>query len=183
MHYLTYVFSPKDTNIKKQVAKALKPFGEDFEVKPWKRYLESAEILAMAKWYRLRKTALRRLAKEMQDWNGATGGVDRKGLFAVVTFNPEAKWDWYEIGGRWDGFLPNNVMSARSLLSSHKLRKLLPHDFLTPDSEWHTREAYVARDWLHGRLRRKSEQRWLKELREALRTYADHLVVCVDIHT
>lgn len=29
--------------------------------------------------------------------------VDEKGLYHWSTYNPQSKWDWYEVGGRWTG--------------------------------------------------------------------------------
>ncbi|MCI0464523.1 MAG: hypothetical protein L0Z62_46930 [Gemmataceae bacterium] len=182
MHFLTYVFIGKDTHINKAVAEALQPYGDDFEVKPWKRYLEQGEIEAMAKCYKLPRTALRKLAARMEDWNGGRGGVDRGGLYAVLTYNPDTRWDWYEIGGRWDGWLKNNAITARTLLRSPRLKALLPHDFLTPDGRWHAVEKYVSTGWLKGRFVRKSERRWLKEFTTALAAWPRHRVVCVDRH-
>lgn len=37
----------------------------------------------------------------IQDYNG--GGLDENGLYWL--YNPNAKWDWWVEGGRWDGFL------------------------------------------------------------------------------
>jgi len=36
----------------------------------------------------------------MTDWNGTEVGVGGYGYWA----NPNAKWDWYSLGGRWTGF-------------------------------------------------------------------------------
>jgi len=30
--------------------------------------------------------------------------VDEQGLYTMSTYNPESKWDWWSIGGRWAGF-------------------------------------------------------------------------------
>ena len=32
--------------------------------------------------------------------------VDERGAFQWSTYNPRSKWDWYELGGRWQGFFP-----------------------------------------------------------------------------
>ena len=32
------------------------------------------------------------------------GVVDKDGNI-ISTYNPDSKWDWYEIGGRWSGML------------------------------------------------------------------------------
>lgn len=36
----------------------------------------------------------------LRDWYGGT--VDEEGLYYVT--NPNAKWDWYQLGGRWSGY-------------------------------------------------------------------------------
>lgn len=182
MHYLTYVFVPKHTDIEVAVTEALRPYGDGYEVQPWKRYLDAGEIGAMARCYKLPKRAIRKLAAQMEDWNGGTGGVDAKGLYAVLTYNPETKWDWYEVGGRWNRFLPDNKKTAQSLGKSAKLKNLLPHDFLTPDGVWHAKSRYVSTGWLSGHIVHKSERRWLEEFQHALTRYPRHRVVCVDRH-
>ena len=183
MHYLTYVFIPPEgDDIEAAVADALRPFGDDFAVKPWKQYLRPGEIAAMAKTFRLRRSGLHRLAGQMPGWNGCAGAVDERGLFAVRTDNPDARWDWYEIGGRFGESLPGNVAPARSLLRARKLSSCLPHDFLTPDGVWHSRDRYTPRDWGAGRFVRVREKRWRAAFTVALRTFPAHRVVCVDLH-
>ncbi len=118
----------------------------------------------------------------MEDWRSGVGGVDDRGLFAISTFNPNAKWDWYEIGGRWDGHLPGNVLSAAALLNRSDLKSLLPAALVTPDGSWHQRETFVSEGWMHGRFERTSDRDWLTEVREALGSHPEHRVVCVDVH-
>src|SRR5690606_6757529 len=42
-------------------------------------------------------------------WHKATWGEDVErdddGLYSWTTYNPQSKWDWYQIGGRWSGLL------------------------------------------------------------------------------
>ncbi len=182
MHYLTYVFIPKDGDITCAVTEAMRPYGDGFAVKPWKRYLDASEIAAMARHFKVRRTAVRKLAERMHEWNGGSGGVDRIGLYAVLSCNRDAKWDWYEIGGRWDGPGRRIVVRARTLLHSPKLKALLPHDFLTPDGQWHERARYVRTSWVAGRLVQKAKSRWLQEFKQALANYPRHRIVCVDRH-
>ncbi|MCI0457177.1 MAG: hypothetical protein L0Z62_09385 [Gemmataceae bacterium] len=183
MHYLTYVIIGKNTDIEEEVAEALAPFSDERQVKPWKHYLDRGEIARMARCYRVRRTSLRKLAARMEHWSGGKGGVDARGLFALHTFNPRGEWDWYEIGGRWDGFLPDNSASTRAMLKSKRLPKLLPHDFLTPDGRWHAVERWKPTNWPDGKFVRKRPGRWLEEFKAALTAYPDHLVVCVDRHS
>lgn len=183
MHYLTYVFIPPEgDDIASAVAEALRPFGDDFDVKPWKHYLRPAEIAAMAKYLGLRRSALRQLAARMHEWNWCDGAVDARGLFAIRTDNPDAQFDWYEIGGRYDQALPGNVVTARSLLRSKTLTCRLPHDFLTPNGVWHGRTRFEPGDWGGGHLVHTPERRWRAAFTVALRTFPAHRVVCVDRH-
>ena len=37
-----------------------------------------------------------------EDWNGNAYRLDENGVWAVYsTYNPDSKWDWYAVGGRW----------------------------------------------------------------------------------
>ena len=182
MHFLTYVLIPEKTDINRAGAERLAPFAADRVVEPWKRYLPPGEVAAMARHFCVRRTALRALAAPMDRWCGSPGDVDDRGLFALTTRNPDATWDWYEIGGRWDGFLPGNAATCRSLLHSPDLQKLLPHDFVTPDGVWHARQRFVSTDWCEGHWLRTSTPEWLAEFRLALSVPEGGLVVCVDRH-
>jgi hypothetical protein len=183
MHYLTYVFIPNNTDIEKSVAKALRPFGDALKVKPWKCYLNFDEIARMAKHYGVRKTNVSNLAGRMKDWNGGAGGVDENGLFCIHTFNPNAKWDWYVIGGRFDNIICGNMLGARTLVKHPKLADILPYDFVTPDGKWHAVETFVRTSWPHGHFVQISPERWLRKFKTALRTFANYRVVCVDRHS
>lgn len=41
-----------------------------------------------------------------EDWNDNNWSKNADGVWAEYsTYNPKSKWDWYQIGGRWAGFL------------------------------------------------------------------------------
>lgn len=45
-------------------------------------------------------------AKHGEAWNGSSWEKDGNGEWAEYsTYNPNSKWDWYSLGGRWTGFL------------------------------------------------------------------------------
>ena len=72
----------------------------------------------------------------------------------LSTYNPESKWDWYRIGGRWDGWLTDkeeerssdngfnwgddhtslkfNCISVAEAIEKEKI----PYALITPDGEW-----------------------------------------------
>ncbi len=152
MHYCVFVLIPQDADIDIEIEKALAPFDDDLKVDPYKVYLDPREITAMARHYGTKRTDFKTLAAHMDDWRSNLGGVDDRGLFAVSTFNPNAKWDWYAIGGRWDGHLPGNVLSAAALLKRPDLKSLLPAALVTSDGSWHQRETFISESWMHGRF-------------------------------
>ena len=40
------------------------------------------------------------------DWNGNSWRKNEEGEWGEFsTYNPDSKWDWYQLGGRWTGFL------------------------------------------------------------------------------
>jgi hypothetical protein len=182
MHYSTFVMIPEHGDINDLVARALEPFSEDLEVAAHKQYLDPTEIAAIATHYKLKKTDSKKLTTHMEDWRGCLGGVDERGLFAVSTFNPQARWDWYEIGGCRDSHLPGNVLSVQALLKQSDLKSLLPAALVTPGGSWHQWETFVSDGWRTGRFERKSDRAWLIEVRETLGSYPEHCVVCVDVH-
>jgi hypothetical protein len=182
MHFLTYVFIASGADPESAVAKALHPFDEALEVAPYPIYLSDDEVAAMAKFFRLRRKQVRHLSEKMPEWRGCPGGVDERGLFSVATHNPEGKWDWYEIGGRWDGFLPGNVMAAQQLVKSKRLSQILPNEFLDGHGVWHSRDRWVQEPYPFGRIIEMPKRRWSQRLEKSLRAHPQCDIVVVDIH-
>lgn len=55
------------------------------------------------------------------DWNSNTWTKNDKGKWCEVsTYNPKSKWDWYQLGGRWTGFLKLKN-GAKGELGEHSL--------------------------------------------------------------
>jgi len=186
MHYSTFVIIGRDDDPEAAVAQALHPFDEDLEVEPYRDYLDASDIQRMAAHYGIPPTDLPSLVRKMEDWRGREGGVDAHGLYAVTTCNPDGKWDWYEIGGRWDGYIPGssrNVLSARALLRSRRFRKCLPYYLVTPDGRWLEHEDAPLFAAPTTPAQRRAERRWLAQVRRVLKEYIDRKVVCVDIHS
>lgn len=83
---------------------------------------------------------------DCEDCNGS--GID------MSTYNPQSKWDWYRVGGRFDGritgneqqsengfnfdakheTLANNSVPVSELLQS--VEPFIPYALVTPDGEW-----------------------------------------------
>ena len=185
MHFCTFVVIGRLGDVDKLVSKALAPFSENLKVPPRRSYLEKHQITLMAEHYNLEKHDLHVLAKHMEEWSGNPGGVDRKGLYETTTWNPDGRWDWYEIGGRWSGYIKDaerNVINVRALLSSEHLKDHLPCYVVTPAGVWLERERFFPDGFLSGQIERKADDQWLQEIRRALERCANCRAVCVDIH-
>jgi hypothetical protein len=186
MHYCTFAIIGRHDHPETAVAQALEPFDEGLEVEPYRDYLNQSNIDQMAGHYGIPATDLAALADKMEDWRGCQGDVDARGLYALTTYNPDAKWDWCEIGGRWDRYIPGsrrNVISARALRQFRHLRTHLPYYLLTPNGRWLERQGGLLFGPPATAAQRRAVHRWLGEVRRTLMDYLDHNVVCVDIHS
>ena len=197
MHSCVYVIIGPNTNtntndIEAAVAKALAPFDEALTVPPYKVHLSSSCIRAMAEHYKVPETDLKQLAGKMQDWMRCPGGVDELGLFATWTSNPDGKWDWYEIGGRWDGLvtgrkrpnsdvLRNNSIRTSTLLRARDFSARIPFSIVTPTGEWVERSTFetTSTGWY---TRETPTDVWTAHVRRILAAFPMFRVVCVDTH-
>lgn len=84
---------------------ALKPFADYLELPRRREFLDAEEVASMAEEYRLPLDDLDALAAKMQEWAREDGGVESGRLFRWSTSNPQAQYDYYKIGGRFDGYL------------------------------------------------------------------------------
>ena len=58
------------------------------------------------------------------------------------TYNPNSKWDWYVVGGRWDGMLKLKLSHSEKECNSALVKNIDFTDFCTravllPDGQWH----------------------------------------------
>lgn len=90
----------------------LAPYDEGITVAPYRDYFDD-EMLAF---YRKQYTDARGIGPGVSDedvakflnekWGDGNEEyrVDEKGLYRLSTYNPNSKWDWYSVGGRWTGY-------------------------------------------------------------------------------
>lgn len=101
----------------------------------------------------------------------------------VTTYNQNAKWDWYEIGGRWDGELQSsdNASTNNNIMRfSETDRAFEPAAVLLPNYEW-VSPGRVGWFGTSSATDESSKEFSIKynELREQ---YSEHTVVLVDLH-
>ncbi len=197
MHTCLYVLLRPEADIIEGVCLALLPFDEHRAVRPYKTHLPASSVAAMAEHYGIPPTDLTALAERLPGWTGRPGGVDRLGLYALVTDNSDGTWDWYEIGGRWQGYiagkrtpkalgapmtLTGNTLLAADLLAAPDFADRLPYAILTPRGEWIERGGFV--NTRKGRRFRELPQAaWRRKVRHVLGEFPAYRVVCVDVHS
>jgi hypothetical protein len=111
----------------------------------------------------------------------------------LSTSNPDSKWDWFVIGGRWDGWITGNEQSSDHGLNfgpQHQTienniatteqaveRDVIPHAIITPDGEWH---EHGQMGWW-GIMITENEG-WDAQTREILTGYPGHHLLILDAH-
>jgi len=83
----------------------LEPLSDHLSVPRYRCFLEASEVALMAEHFSLPSTDLSALAAKMPEWAEAEGGVEDGRVFRWSTDNPNGKYDWYAIGGRFSGSL------------------------------------------------------------------------------
>lgn len=107
----------------------------------------------------------------------------------LSTYNPDSKWDWYSVGGRWGGFLhykdadpgfeETNVAYIHELDMDY-LFKHTPFCFVTEDGEWKEKGEM---GWWCSVSNEKSEETWKQQFTDYVKSLdANCLVTAVDFH-
>lgn len=100
----------------------------------------------------------------------------------MSTYNPHSKWDWYQVGGRWDGELitKHGQNKNESYVCNVDWEKTpVPFAFVTPDGRWFEKGEM---GWWAIVSNAKDKDAWEEEFRKAVEKYGDANVTVVDCH-
>lgn len=107
---------------------------------------------------------------------------DAKGA-PISTYNPRSKWDWYVIGGRWDGWIngretsyervDDNIAPTEQVIRTG----LVPHALVTPDGQWH---EHGQLGWWAVLITENED--WDAQAKALLGRYPGHHVLVLDAH-
>ena len=92
-HYAVLVLHKEDQNIDTLLA----PYNENLEVEPYLKLTNDEAIIKAKEIYDDNNYSEKELIKNYADDYGYI--ILNDGLYS--TYNPNSKWDWYEIGGRF----------------------------------------------------------------------------------
>ncbi|MBA3829914.1 MAG: hypothetical protein H0X33_13320 [Taibaiella sp.] len=147
----------------------LAPYNENLKVAPYKTYFDVEDVTSGIKQYGSEET----LIANIEDWWGeGPGGKDENGIYYMRTRNPDAKWDWYQVGGRYDGAIPNNICLVRELPENVKC-----YAIVTPNGKWHERGKL---GWF-GMISEPNDT-WDHDMLMLLGKHTDCVAVGIDIH-
>lgn len=97
----------------------LAPYWEELEVEPYVRGDIEASDLGWAFYGTEDKQPSKEVleyelanpteegAEKLTEYYGGEVKVEDGKYVSYSTYNPKSKWDWYEVGGRWDGMIPS----------------------------------------------------------------------------
>lgn len=176
-HFIvTVALKPGDPTLLADLNTALDPYDENKEVEPYVAHTP-ADMLADERYQN-------QIAKDSRitatDWYG--GELDDQGN-VLSTYNPKSKWDWWEIGGRWDGFL---TLKDGTTVNHAAIAELAPESIQTPfayvdlDGEWHEKGQM---GWFGMARNEAEEEVWTKEYLDWIQGLPkDTVLVAVDCH-
>ena len=113
--------------------------------------------------------------------------IDENGNF-LSTYNPDSKWDWWVVGGRWAGYLPTNddqrvdtcAIKDVDWDKYFEINPTGPFCYITEDGEWHE-VANIG--WWGLTSNNKEESVWMTEFITYLKSVdPDTTVTAIDFH-
>ena len=114
--------------------------------------------------------------EDIVKWRRDAGLVAEDGSI-LSTYNPKAKWDWYQVSGRWRGGIPGDKVK----MSEVDIDTIdTPYAFVTTDGEWVERGEM---GWFGISSNEMNEDEWDAKFREYLKTLdKDIILTLVDCH-
>lgn len=190
-HFSCYVIVPKQTRLKeieRYVEDALAPFDEGLEIEPLETECCCGDSQAQKKGR----------PRTFNPDCSACRGMGRQ-KFMV---NPNTQWDWWRIGGRWDGKIldePNVSANGFNFGEKHETldknmatidallrlkgeafdRVAVPFVLVTPDGDWHEKGSM---GWWGIVTDEQEAAAWRKIVRAIYKSHRDCRVVCCDLH-
>jgi hypothetical protein len=180
MHFNTGVIIPpritKKSGVRQvrhAVDKLLFRFSEEFEVK---LYDEECDCIVPSSSFPKKGNARPGKPDPLCDECHGTGKMK-------TTYNNFACFEWWQIGGEWDGELAGTKRISNSLWRNCVIVRDLPKDYyffaiVTPNQKWHEQWQFMKR----RRSEKKEITLWNEFQTSLLEKYAQNLVVLVDCH-
>jgi len=116
----------------------------------------------------------------------------------MSTYNPQSKWDWYILGGRWKGFFKlkkneKGIVGKSSIFNNKRkndcdqarkkdivLKSIKPTFAVVKDGKWYERGEM---GWWAYALNEKEKKEWEKEFKKLIADLPNNTLLSVyDLH-
>lgn len=113
--------------------------------------------------------------------------IDKDGNLLSV-YNPKSKWDWYEVGGRWDGGIPMKTNIKLEIKSCNECKvsqidmdKISPpYAYIDTNGNWYERGKM---GWFGISTNDKDEKSWDDEFKKFIKNQKKSTILTlVDCH-
>lgn len=203
-HFAVYVVVPKEDmlNMEDYIENILAPYWEELEVKPYisekkeeieakfeeiKKQINETDLDKLPDYlrpYKREKDINKMSIKEFcKSWYGEE--MDKAGN-TLTTYNPNSKWDWFEIGGRFEkrfieNGIPSDKIQIKELIdttTNKDFKNLVPFAFVNREGKWFEQGNM---GWFG--ISSNEKDIWIDEFKELLlnENPEDYLII-VDCH-
>jgi hypothetical protein len=120
--------------------------------------------------------------KHGEGWNNNNWEKKGNKWVEVSTYNPNSKWDWYEVGGRWENCLTlkNGEKTSEATIGEIDWNKtMIPFAFVI-NSNWYEKGQM---GWWGMSINDKAEAKWKREFMKAIKDLPENTeITAVDMH-
>lgn len=145
------VYAPYVLYTREQAIAKIRKEIEDYKNGPYTEYVSSPKKYEESHPNAEHINYLKNKFPKKLKWTDDECYEDMKGRFdedmiklngdLLSTYNPNSKWDWYTIGGRWNNYLKtlSGETTNEDYASEIDWKDIIPFAFVTPIGEWHER--------------------------------------------
>ena len=186
------VYAPYVLYTREQAIAKIRKEIEDYKNGPYTEYVSSPKKYEESHPNAEHINYLKNKFPKKLEWTDDECYQDMKGRFdedmiklngdLLSTYNPNSKWDWYTIGGRWNNYLKtlSGETTNEDYASKIDWKDIIPFAFVTPIGEWHERGEM---GWWACVSNGKNIEDWKSEFKEFLDNLdEDTIVTVVDCH-
>lgn len=159
MHYVLHVIHNSANDLENTISSYMAPFHEELEVDPYKVYISEKASTRALDWAEKSGKTFSSHTELLSWFTGnvidfepfiydVTDSNPDTGYYYMTTSNPQGKWDWWVIGGRWDNyFRTGNTVTVKEALDyldnpEYSYQEFGPQDYITLDGSWVGKTTY-----------------------------------------
>lgn len=176
------------------VNERLRQFADHSKVEPYREFVEQDEQRSMAEHFGLRVGDLEALVTRMPEWAEVEAEIHGGQISYWSTENPNGRFDWYKVGGRFSGYLQlkeprepswfGRLVGRRASCSVNVARKgevVVERLLEEPPFAVVIGESWLEQGWGEAAL---TDEEWRAQVGERFRLIPDdEMLTVIDIHS